>query len=195
MIQAEYQIPIASPGAILRAERRAGTALGVEADKMTSGGRLIPDEMVNEVMRGWLERYVDGFILDGYPRSIGQADALDSVLAKAETRIEAVLFLKADTATIESRVERRMMCSRCGHIVGIGFDVPAETQDCPACGGALVKRTDDTPDTLAARMHEYAEKTEPLVASYGERGLLFPLEADQTPDLVFKAIAEILEEP
>lgn len=193
MIQARYQLPVTSPGAILREERKLGTPLGLEAEKATSKGQLVSDEIVNAVVKNWLSRHDSAFVFDGYPRSLGQASALDGMLTEREIPLDVALLLEADQQTIRERVERRMMCSVCGRIVSIGLQVSSTNSSCPSCAGQLTKRLDDTPETLELRMREYAEKTEPLIGYYRERGLLCSIDAARTPEVVFGSIMEILE--
>jgi adenylate kinase len=193
MIQARYQFPITSPGAILREERKLGTALGLSAEKATSQGQLVPDEVVNAVVKSWISRHGSAFVFDGYPRSLGQACSLEDTLAKRNTPLEVVLLLAADEQTIRSRVERRMMCEICGRIVSIGLQVANAADRCPTCAGKLVKRLDDSPATLELRMREYAAKTEPLITFYRQRNLLKSVDATGAPEAVFESIARILE--
>ena len=193
MIRAKYQFPSASPGAILRDEKKAGTALGLEADELTSQGKLVPDEIVNELVKRWLAKQDGAFVFDGYPRSMGQAEGLKDILAGRGTPLDAVLSLEADMTTIRDRVSRRMICSQCGMIVSVGMHVTSADGACPACGGELTKRRDDTPETLELRMAEYEEKTEPLISYYTDLGLLRAVDATRTPELVFQSIEAILE--
>ena len=193
MIRAAYQLPTTSPGAILREEKKSGTALGVEAETLTKQGKLVPDAMVNRLVDTWLGPGRAEFVFDGYPRSLGQATALDEMLARRGTPLEAVLSLEVDEATIRDRVERRLMCSRCGNIVSLGLHIASKDAACPKCGGPLVKRGDDTAETLELRMQEYAEKTEPLISYYTSQGLLRPVDATRTPDAVFQSVKAILE--
>jgi adenylate kinase len=195
MIQARYQIPVTSPGAILREERKLGTSLGIDAEKVTSQGQLVSDEIVNAVVKTWLARHASAFVFDGYPRSLGQASALDSMLSELGSQLDVALLLEVDYETIRERVERRLMCSSCGRIVSVGLHVPSASAPCPSCGGKLTKRLDDSPETLALRMQEYADKTEPLIGYYRQRGLLCEVNAARTPQMVFADIEKILETP
>jgi adenylate kinase len=193
MITAKYRIPSASPGAMLREEKCAGSALGVEAEKLTSQGRLVPDEMVCSVVRSWLAKHDGEFVFDGFPRSRGQADALDEMLAARNTPLDVVLSLDAGFDTIASRVQNRLVCSVCRTNVSIGLHVAGVAASCPECGGALIRRGDDNLETLQIRMREYAEKTEPLISHYAEHGLLRSIDATRVPAEVFSSIAAILE--
>ena len=193
MIQARYQLPNTSPGSILREERKCGTPLGLEAEKATSQGQLVSDEIVNAVVKNWLARHDSTFVFDGYPRSLGQASALDAMLTQREMALDVALLLDADDQTISERVERRMMCNACGRIVSVGLHISSADVPCPSCGGKLIKRLDDTPETLELRMREYADKTKPLIGFYHQRGLLRCVDAARKPEAVFESIAKILE--
>lgn len=194
LMLARYQFPTASPGAILREERKLGTALGLEAEKMTSRGQLVPDSMVNAVVEGWLARHDSTFVFDGYPRSLGQASALEGFLRARRTPLEIVLALEVDQQTIRDRVARRFMCASCGRIIGIRSRVPESEAKCPSCRGNLTRRSDDTPDSLELRLREYADKTAPLIDYYYSRGLLRSVAATNSPGVVFSSIVSILEE-
>ena len=192
MISAKYEIPVTSPGAILREEKRLGTPLGFEADQLTANGQLLPDQTVNALVETWLLTYHPAFVLDGYPRSIGQADALAVMLESHGSPLQIVICLEADQSTIEQRVQKRLVCEGCGTIVSIGLHVSAE-DTCPKCGGRLVKRADDNLETLAFRMCEYRQKTEPLISYYRSRGLLHVVDSTRAPDVVQSEIVGLLE--
>jgi adenylate kinase len=193
MIAARYGIPITSPGAILREEKRRGSPLGLEAEKVTSQGRLLPDPIIVGLVRAWLEHHAAEFVFDGFPRSRGQADALDELLDERHAALDVVLALEASPETLRQRVAGRMVCKNCGQIVGAGLHVKNVDSPCPKCGGPLGRRSDDTPEILAARLEEYAAKTEPLLEYYEQRGLLRRVDSARSPELVFASIAAILE--
>ncbi len=194
-MQARYQHPIISPGAILREERKLGTALGIEAEKHTNQGKLAPADLVNAVMEAWLDRHDGSFVFDGYPRSIEQANALEQMLSDRNAPLDVVLSLEVDFDTIKERVARRVTCPGCGRAFIAGRQVPSASDPCPNCGGTLGRRHDDQPETLELRMREYADKTEPLVDYYSERTLLRSVDARPEPEVVFRSIVEILEAP
>ena len=194
MIQAQYQIPITSPGAMLREEKRQGSTLGLEAAKLTRKGKLLPDSMIVNLTQTWLEKEGgNGFVLDGFPRTIGQANALEEMLEKRGTPLEIVLALDASVETLRARVANRMICLQCGAVVSVGLQVESAASPCPRCGGALARRSDDSPETLVARLLEYRERTEPLLDYYSTRGLLQRVDSSRAPDVVFRAIAALLE--
>jgi adenylate kinase len=192
MLNIRFGLPSASPGVMLRDEKEAGTSLGKEADRLTARGLLVPDDLVNAVVHSWLDRVAgDGFVFDGYPRTPGQAEALDARLASRGTRLEACLVLVADPATLRSRVETRLVCRSCGNMASTAYGVAADAK-CPRCGGDFSRRADDTAATLEARFREYTEKTVPVVAHYEAGGLLSRVNAVQPREQVTAAVCRIL---
>ena len=172
---------------MLREEKRKGTTLGVQTAKLTSQGKLLPDSVIVELTRTWLEDHGgEEFVLDGFPRTIGQADALAAMLDCRGTPLEIVLALEAPTETLQHRVASRMVCQQCGAIVSVGLHVKNPTSPCPRCGGLLGRRSDDSPEILVARLEEYREKTEPLLEYYDERGLLHRVDSGRPPEVVFR---------
>ena len=193
MIKTRYQIPTASPGAILREEKRRGTELGITADQLTSKGQLLPDEIIVAVVRSWLVGQNSAFLFDGFPRTVGQADALEQILAGRGKPLDVAIALDCNAGTLKHRVLNRLVCSDCGHVFSVGWQVPDAQTPCPHCGGHLEKRRDDTLETLEHRLCEYFDKTEPLLAYYEQRGLLRRVDADGPADRVSADIAAILE--
>src|SRR4051812_25163193 len=148
MIESRYQIPITSPGAMLRDERRQQTPLGLEAAQLTSQGKLLPDAIIVRLTETWLDTHDAEFVLDGFPRTIGQADALESMLAIRQTPLDVAFALEANLETLQKRVASRLFCMSCGAIVSVGLHVPDAASPCPKCGGLLGRREDDSPETL-----------------------------------------------
>lgn len=178
---------------MLREEKRAGTPLGIEADRLTREGAMVPDAMVIQLVGNWLADHAERFVFDGFPRTIAQAEALDAMLAQQGSALDAVLFFDITEETIFERVMHRLTCSQCGHSFAIGLHLESDQSPCPDCGGALTRRSDDTPEALAKRIVEYREKTEPLVEYYQQRGLLWPLKSADRPEVVFAEVTSILE--
>ena len=194
MIEARYKIPTASPGAMLREERRARTALGLQADELTRGGQLLPDPIILGLVKGWLEKHDSAFTLDGFPRTLGQAEGLHGLLGERGTPLQVVLSLEADLATLQQRVQNRLVCRDCRHNVSVGLHVAGTETPCPICGGQLMRRDDDTAEVLAVRMKEYSDKTAPLISYYDQQGLVRRIDAMLGPEDVFRRVAEVLQE-
>jgi len=193
MIKDRFQIEPTSPGAMLRDEMRRGTPLGIEADSYTSHGQLVPDSLVIELVKSWLETHDGSFVFDGFPRTIAQAEALESILAARNTPLEVAFFFEIRVERIRERVLNRVSCEECGRIFGAGFHFDSARQACPVCSGKLIRRKDDTLEALEQRMEEYRQKTEPLVKFYRQRGILHELCADARPETVFSEISTVLE--
>jgi adenylate kinase len=178
---------------MLREEKRKGTPLGIEADRLTSKGQLLPDDIIVDLVKSWLAKHDGAFVFDGFPRTLGQAETLGSLLDGRGTPLEVAISLDADFTTILDRVQRRFVCGHCGNIVSIGLHVENAHAPCPKCGGNLQKRRDDNEETLRQRMEEYREKTEPLISYYQSRNVLARVDANRTPNEVFADITGILE--
>ena len=184
-----------STGDMLRAARSSGSELGKRVSGIMDRGELVSDEIVIALIEERLPETesAGGAIFDGFPRTVAQAEALDAMLAARVSVLDAVLFFDVGVETIFQRVMNRLTCSQCGHSFAIGLHVKAGESRCPACGGVLIRRSDDTPEALETRLREYQEKTEPLVAYYHARGLLWPLKSAELPEKVFGEIVSIME--
>jgi adenylate kinase len=193
-LQEDLRLPYYATGDILRAGVREGTELGNEAKQYMDRGDLVPDE----VMVGLIAERVssaeaaDGFILDGFPRTIGQAEALDSKLSELGRGVTAVLLIDVPDEEVVRRLSGRRVCVKEGHVFHMEFDPPKEEGVCDICGGELVIRDDDKPEVVRHRLGTYHEKTEPLVEYYEERGLLHRVDGKQPPDEVGSRINALL---
>lgn len=194
LIAGRYLIPATSTGAMLREEKRQGTELGLEAARRTDQGKLMSDGVVVQMLERWLGEHHQQFVLDGFPRTIFQADALERILADHQAPLEALIALEISLEQLQARVAHRLSCLACGLIVSIGLHVESAESPCPRCQGKLARRDDDQPETLSARLIEYTEKTEPLLAYYEQRGLLYKVDSSRTPELVFQSVSAILEQ-
>lgn len=192
-IKARYGIPSVSPGAMLRQEMKQGTPLGIEADRLTRGGGMVPDAMVLQLVGNWLATHAESFVFDGFPRTIAQADALEKMLSERGFSLDAVLFFDISPQTIFERVMNRLTCSQCGRSFAVGLHLESAQSRCPECGGEMIRRSDDTPEALEHRLVEYREKTEPLVDYYQRKGILWTLNSADRPEGVFNEIVPILE--
>jgi adenylate kinase len=173
-IAAHLAVPKISTGDIFRANIAAGTPLGVESRRYLDAGQLVPDEVTINMVRDRLAEpdSAGGFLLDGFPRTVPQARALDKLLSDLGTSLDLVLELMVDDDEVLRRLGGRRTCRGCGKIWHVEFDPPSREDVCDRCGGQLFRRDDDTPETIAGRLEEYAEKTAPLVDYYGAQNKL-----------------------
>ncbi len=192
LLQEHLQIPSVSPGAMLREEARLGTELGRRAAAYTEQGRLVPDEMAVLVVEKWLNQHSDKFAFDGFPRSPGQAQLTETMLAKRQSGLEVVFFFEVAEAVSRDRIERRRVCHSCGRVFSIGMQIKDGSSPCPACGAELSRRPDDDVGTLAIRMEQYRAQTLPLVEFYQERELLVRLDGRPAPAEVFAELRRYL---
>ncbi|MEU2615130.1 Adenylate kinase [Micromonospora viridifaciens] len=190
-IAAHLSVPKISTGDIFRANVSQGTPLGVEAKRYMDAGKLVPDEVTINMVRDRLAEpdASEGFLLDGFPRTTPQAAALDKLLADLGTALDLVLELVVDDDEVIRRLSGRRTCRGCGKIWHVEFDATTREGICDRCGGELFQRDDDKPETIAARLREYAEKTAPLVDYYGAQGKLVGIDATgPVEDVTVRAI-------
>jgi adenylate kinase len=171
-LREDFDLPYIATGDMLRQHRHNETDLGKEAEKYMNNGDLVPDELVIEmIMEEIEEKGDDGFLLDGFPRSIRQADALAEEIERRGRRLTAALLVEADDEVVLQRITGRRMCSN-GHVYHVDFDPPKHEGVCDQCGKPLSQREDDKPETVKKRLKTYHDQTEPLIEYYDERGLL-----------------------
>ena len=173
-------VPKISTGDIFRANVSEGTPLGLQAKAFMDRGDLVPDDVTIEMVRNRLAEpdALEGFLLDGFPRTVPQAQTLDDVLRDtADAKLDVVLELVVDDDEVIRRLSGRRTCRTCNHIWHVDFDPPQTEGTCDLDGGELFQREDDKAETVANRLHVYAEQTAPLVAFYAERGLLVGIDA------------------
>jgi adenylate kinase len=172
-------IPHISTGDILRANVRAGTELGEEAKRYMDAGDLVPDGVIIGMVGDRLDEAdaTSGFLFDGFPRTVPQAEALEQLLVDRGTPLDVVLRLAVDEAEVVKRLTGRRTCSECGRIFHVEFDPPSTEGRCDECGGELVQRDDDREDVVLNRLEVYRNQTEPLEHFYWQRGLLRDVEA------------------
>ena len=172
-LQAALGIPQISTGDILREARRQGTELGRRAAEYMDQGELVPDEVILGLVRERLSQpdCRDGFVLDGFPRTILQAEGLEGILEETGRPLDRVVSLAVPDEVIVERLSARRVCGRCGQEYNLKTRPPRRDEVCDRCGGELVQRPDDRPETIRERLRVYREKTEPLRSFYRERGL------------------------
>jgi len=174
LLKNRLDIPHISTGDLVREEIRKKTPLGIQIEKYSSSGRLIPDEVITEILKNHLARYdVKGFILEGFPRSIGQAKSLEAI-----SKIDLVINLNLASSVIVDRLSARTQCKKCGAIYNDRTLKPKIAGKCDKCGGDLFRRVDDQPDVILERLRVYEETSAPVVDFYRSKGLL----KDITPD-------------
>jgi adenylate kinase len=192
MVAKKYSIPTVSTGNIIRDAIRTGTEMGLKAREYTDKGHLVPDEVVIGIIEERLEKddCKNGFILDGFPRTIPQAEALD----RMGTKIDRVIDIEVDDETIIERMSSRRVCEKCGASYNLESKKPKVDGVCDNCGGKLVVRDDDKPETVKSRLEVYHKQTEPLKEYYEKKGVLRVVEGQQdiedTTALTFKALEE-----
>ena len=177
-----YSIPHISTGDIFRANLKAGTPLGQEAKSFMDRGELVPDSVTNAMVKDRLthDDVANGFLLDGFPRNVVQAEVLRAILAEQKSPLDAVLELNIADSEIIERLSSRLTCRGCG------APAPATAQACAACGGELYQREDDKAEVIARRLEVYNEQTAPIISFYRSEGLLITISATG-------AVAEITE--
>lgn len=194
-IAKHYGIPQISTGDIFRANIAAQTPLGVAAKGYMDSGDLVPDEVTIEIVRDRIAQADanPGFLLDGFPRTVPQAEALAGILDQLGTPLDVVLELQVDDEEVVSRLSGRRTCRNCGHVWHIAFDPPKVEGSCDVCGGELFQRDDDLPETIRRRLEVYVEQTAPLVGFYSETGLLRAIHASGAVDEITERAIEALE--
>ena len=186
LIADHLAVPHISIGDILKANVSRDTALGREAKPYLDNGTLVPDDVIIDMMRDRLAESDTGggFVLDGFPRTVPQAVALDAMLADVHKEIDVVIGLAVDNETVIRRLSGRRTCPNCGRIWHVEFDPPTVPGICDVCGAELVQRSDDNPETIVRRLEEYAAKTVPLIDYYRHQGKLAEVDADGVADRV-----------
>ena len=172
-LAAHYSIPHISTGDIFRANLKEGTPLGLQAKSYMDKGELVPDSVTNAMVKDRLTHAdtASGFLLDGFPRNVAQAEVLRAILAEKKTPIDAVLELSIENSEIITRLSGRRTCRGCGKVF------PGNIDKCDACGGELYQRDDDKEEVIARRLEVYAEQTAPIIAFYRHEGLLITIPA------------------
>lgn len=191
-----YQLTHISTGNIYRDEIKKGSAIGIEAKKYLDQGNLVPDKMTNDIVWEILKQknYPDGFMLDGYPRTRTQAEALDQMLTRLNIGLTAVINVEVKDEVLLHRMAGRRVCLNCGHTYHTENHPPKLEGVCDHCGQGLIQRPDDLEESVMNRLAIYNEKTKPLLDYYSEKGLLTVIDGEQSTNKVFQDIIKILGE-
>lgn len=170
----DYAVKQIATGDMFRAARKKQTELGKKVEAYMLAGKLVPDDVVIEVVdeRLWQSDCDNGFLLDGFPRTVAQADALEKLLAKRQKHLDAVLSFQVPDDVIVKRLSGRRVCSSCGANYHVNFAPSRKDGVCDKCGGEIIQRKDDTEQTIKERLKVYKDQTQPLIDYYQKRGLL-----------------------
>jgi adenylate kinase len=193
-LQEDFRLPYYATGDILRAAVRNGTELGAEARQYMDRGDLVPDAVMVGLIaeRVASDEAADGFILDGFPRTIGQGEALDAKLSELGRALSAAVLIDVPDEEVVRRLSGRRVCVKEGHIFHMEFDPPKNEGVCDICGSRLEIREDDKPEVVRHRLGTYHDKTEPLVAYYEQQGILRRVDGLPPPDDVSDRIRALL---
>ena len=193
-IKEYYGIPHISTGDMFRAAIKEGTDLGKLAQSYMEKGALVPDEVTIGIVKERLlkDDCKKGFLLDGFPRNVQQAEALDNFMKSEGIKLDAVLDVNVDSSILIRRIVGRRVCKTCGATYHIEFNKPKKDGICDNCGTALIQRADDTIETAGSRLDVYDKQTAPLLAYYNEQNLLKTVNGDQDFNKVFEDIKAVL---
>ncbi|OGO77832.1 MAG: adenylate kinase [Clostridiales bacterium GWB2_37_7] len=192
----KYNIPHISTGDIFRDNIKRQTSIGLEAKKFIDKGHLVPDDLTLKIIE---DRFIqpdcaEGFLLDGFPRTIVQAEALELELQKNVKKLDAVVNLDVHDEAIISRMTGRRVCSKCGATYNLTFNKPTVDNICDKCGGALLIREDDKLETVTNRLKVYKTETQPLIDFYKQKGILITVNGELDAEVVFQNICNALEQ-
>jgi adenylate kinase len=189
-----YGIPHISTGDMFRAAIKEGTPLGLQAKEYMDRGDLVPDEVTIGIVRERLSKddCQKGFLLDGFPRTVAQAEALENILAELNRSIDYVIHIQVDKDILMERLTGRRICKNCGATYHLVFNPPAKSGVCDKCGGELYQRADDNEETVANRLEVNVKQTQPLLEFYEKKGYLRHINGQQDIEKVFADIRELL---
>ena len=195
-IAEKYQIPHISTGDIFRANIKGGTELGMKAKTFMDQGMLVPDEITIGMLMDRIgqEDCINGYVLDGFPRTIPQAESLTKALAERGEKVDYAINVDVPDENIINRMSGRRACLGCGATYHITFNPPVKEGICDTCGQELVLRDDDKPETVKKRLDVYHQQTQPLIDYYKNAEILAEVDGTQPMDAVFQGIVEILGE-
>ena len=190
-----YSIPHISTGDILRENISNSTALGIKAKSYVNRGELVPDGLLITIIRDRLSKpdCSDGFLLDGYPRTVPQADALQMILTESGKKLDVVLNIEVDDDELIKRLSGRRMCE-CGASYHVVFNPPDKEGVCDKCKGKLYQRDDDRPEAIKNRLIVYKEQTQPLIEYYSKKNILRTIDGGKDIQQIFEDIKKVLEE-
>ncbi|RJG19270.1 adenylate kinase [Paenibacillus thiaminolyticus] len=193
-IVAEFGIPHISTGDAFRKAMNEGTPIGLKAKQYIDQGLLVPDDVTVGIVRERLTQpdCEAGFLLDGFPRTLAQAEALDGILTELHRKLDHVINLSVDRDLLLARLTGRRICKSCGATYHVIFNPPTQAGVCDKCQGELYQRSDDTEEKVGTRLDEYINKTAPLLEYYGNKGLLREVDGEKEIDTVTSEIVSLL---
>ena len=193
-IAKEFDIPHVSTGDIFRANIKNGTELGMKAKEYMDKGALVPDEVTIGMLLSRISEpdCKNGYVLDGFPRTIPQAESLKKALSDKGDALDVAVNIDVPDEVIEGRMSGRRSCPKCGASYHVTFTPPKKEGICDLCGAELIQRADDKPETVKARLATYHEQTHPLIDFYKKEGILKEVDGTKAPSEVFKAITEAI---
>jgi adenylate kinase len=195
MITRQFGIPVTSTGAILRRERDLGTPLGQQTAEVLRSGGLVSDKIIIELIEDWLRLHGGhGFVFDGFPRTLPQAESLMSILARLRSALDLAIWLEVSEQTVRERIAGRLQCGECGFTTSSLSAQFANRPICPYCDGPLERRNDDDLDVLQTRLQEYRTKTEPLASFYEKMSILYRINGNRDREAVFSDISRLIED-
>jgi adenylate kinase len=194
MITRQFGIPVTSPGAILRREQDLGTPLGQQTAEIIQKGQLVSDDVIVKLIEEWLRLHGSyGFVFDGFPRTLPQAESLNAILKRLRTELDLAIWLEVSEKTVHDRIGGRLQCRNCGFTTSVTSAKFAERPICPYCEGPLVRRSDDDESVLRNRLQEFHSKTDPLAQFYKKMSILHHIDGNRERDEVFKDISKLIE--
>lgn len=195
MITRHFGVPVTSTGAILRREVELGTLLGIETAEKTKHGELVPDKIIIDLIEDWVRLHgAHGFVFDGFPRTIPQAEALQGILVRHRTPLDLAIWLDVSADTIKDRISHRLQCQSCGFTTTEGAASFSARAICPYCDGPLIRRTDDDADILETRLSEFNNKTQPVADFYAGISALRKIDGNRDREEVFADISKLIEQ-
>src|SRR3954453_6767498 len=190
----QYGIPHISTGDMFRAAMKEGTELGLQAKSFMDKGELVPDEVTIGIVRERLSKddCKKGFLLDGFPRTVPQAEALENLLSDLDKKIDYVININVDKGILMERLTGRRICKVCGSTYHLVFNPPAKEGICDKCGGELYQRADDNAETVSTRLSVNVKQSQPLLDFYQEKGYLRNINGNQDINIVFEDVRQLL---
>lgn len=195
-IKEEYNLNHISTGDIFRANISQGTELGLQAKAYAEQGKLVPDEITNKMVKDYLATLSDkknGYLLDGYPRTLDQAKAFEEMTDGTDLAVDVILAMDVPTDVLTRRITGRRTCKDCGEIYNI-YSKPTKVEGvCDRCGGELTQRKDDNEESLKVRLDEYSNNTEPVIDYYEKKNMVSHINADASMDEIWSSVKEALK--